>query len=179
MTAMEMASLMAEGEQHALYVLVEDECARAILAELIRRVDADLLSTIRMTVSGGANSIKQTMTGLKSTGLPVAAVLDGDQAPEPQSNRFTLPGTRAPELELFDNAAVAEHVKENYGLDLGDFRATLVDVDHHDWLGRLAMRVQHDKAALTGELARVFAKSLSESIAFALAKQLREAMGNG
>lgn len=179
MTAMEMVGLMAEGESPALHVLVEDACAGAVVAELIRRVDPEFLSVTRISVAGGVGRISETLKGLASTGLAVAAVLDGDQDPHPAQNRFALPGESAPEIAMFESPAVAGYVQSAYGLDLDDFRSTLEGVDHHDWFSRLALRLRTSEEALTRELARVYASEVPETDAHGLVTQLRQTIEGG
>lgn len=176
MTSMQMASLLSEGHDPALHILVEDECAKAILQELLRPVDPDLLSTVSIAIAGGADLIKQTLKGLKKTGLSVAAVLDGDQTPDASINRFVLPGDEAPERELFRSDPVKNHIQTTYGFNLDDFAATLGGVDHHVWLARLAQRTHMSEEAITQELARAYVRGLSESYAHGLASQLKEAV---
>ena len=175
LTATEAKSLMANGLEKALHVLVEDRVASAILAELIRRVDATLLSTIGIYVAGGASEISAAVRTVGATGLPVAGVLDGDRAANPRENIFKLPGTGAPELELFGSTAVRDLIRTSYGLELGDFETGLAGVHHHDWCKRLAAQVQQTEAALVSEMARAYAKSLPETDASTLRDLLREA----
>jgi predicted ATP-dependent endonuclease of OLD family len=175
LTATEANSLMTKGHEKALHVLVEDSAALAILTELIRRVDGTLLSTIGIYVAGGASEISAAVKTVGTAGLPVAGVLDGDKAANPRGNMFKLPGTRAPERELFASLAVQELVRTSYNLELHDFEAGLAGVDHHQWCERLAAQVQQTEPALVSEMARAYAKSLPEIDASSLRDLLREA----
>jgi predicted ATPase len=175
LTATEANSLMTKGHEKALRVLVEDDVASAILTELIRTVDDTVLSTIGIYVAGGASEISAAIKTIRATGLAVAGVLDGDKGANPSANIFKLPGTAAPERELFGSAAVRELIKTSYSLDLGDFQTGLAGVDHHDWCERLAVQVHQTEAALVSEMARAYAKSLPETEASSLRDLLREA----
>jgi hypothetical protein len=174
LTALQARSLMSRGHDKALHVLVEDVVAKAILTEILRRTDATFLSTIAIYDGGGAKSLAETIRTLAVTGLPVAAVLDGDQQPTPNSNIFKLPSNEAPERDLFANATVQSHMQSTYGLDLADFATGLAGVNHHEWPRRLAQQVSQDEAALVSEMARAYAASIPESDATTLTTLLRE-----
>ncbi|MBZ5490314.1 MAG: ATP-binding protein [Acidobacteriia bacterium] len=176
LTSIEAKSLMSKGYDKALNVLVEDDVARAILTELIRRINPTALSTTGIyAAERGAEDLKTTIRTVAEAGLPVAVVLDGDKQPTPKENIFALPGTLPPEKELFASAAVRAFVQVQYGTDLGDFSAGLHGVDHHQWCTRLAHHLAVAEEALVWELARVYAKSVPETLAAALVGQLQEA----
>ena len=166
---------MAEGQEKALHILVEDNVAKAVLTELLRRVDASFLSSTGICCGGDAVTLKTTIHAIKATGLPVAVVLDGDQQPTPKSNIFTLPGTQPPEKEIFRSEAARDYLQHTYNLNLGDFVAGLGDLDHHEWIPRLSKRACQEETMLTVELARVYAGSVSEAEAASLLHQLKEA----
>ena len=176
LTAAEARSLMTSGKTKSLTVLVEDECAKAVLREILRRADGAFLSTVGIAIGGDANAIKSTVSSLKETGLSVAAVRDGDQVEIPAENIFKLPGTKPPEKELLENQVVKEHVANTYDESVEDFLAAMGDVDHHDWLDRLAERINIDPQSLLGELARIYARALPESEVVKLKDLLKESI---
>ena len=176
LSAAEARSLMTNGATKALSVLVEDECARAILRELLRRIDPGFLRTVGIYAGGDADSLAKTARVLRDTGLSVAIVRDGDQPETPANSVFKLPGDEAPEKELFNNAAVRAHVETRYGVRLGDFFAGLGNVDHHQWIPHLAGQVNVDESALLVELAGTYATSVSENDAVNLRDVLRESV---
>jgi predicted ATPase len=101
LTPMQARSLMADGKVKALNVLVEDETAKAILSEIIRRHEPGLLPTWGIHIGGDKVQIGTTVRCLQGTGIPVAAVRDGDVGDAPKENLFKLPGKLAPEKEIF------------------------------------------------------------------------------
>jgi predicted ATPase len=175
LTAIEAKSLMAVGKTKALTVLVEDECARAILTEIVRRHDPAFHQSLHICVGGDKDRIRQTVVGLKQTSILIAAVRDGDKEGDPRENIFKLPGSQPPEKELFGSAAVSEYVATAYGLNLADFQIDLLSVDHHYWCERLADRVGGDPVGITWELARPYVKSLREGETMTLVELLKEA----
>ncbi len=176
LSAAEARSLMTDGATKALTVLVEDECARAILRELLRRVDAGFLRTVGIYAGGDADSLAKSARVIRDTGLSVAVVRDGDQPETPENSIFKLPGDEAPERELFGSTRVRAHVQTRYGVCLDDFFAGLGDVGHHEWISRLAGRVNVDETALLVELAATYAASVPENEAVNLRDVLRESV---
>jgi hypothetical protein len=161
LTASEATSLMTEGRDKALNILVEDDCAKAIVTELVRRHDTNFLQTISVKSGGDHNSIRTTIRCLDGSGIQVAAVLDGDQEAVPSDNIFTLPGTQSPEEELFSTGRVCEYLLSTYGVDWTDYYAGrgLQNVNHHDWIADLASHLSIEEQFLTRELARVYAET--------------------
>lgn len=176
LTASQAKSLMAGGYVKALHVLVEDVCAKCILTEIIRRVDLNFLKAIAIHDIGDKDFIGKTVAKLKTTGMPIAAVRDADKQGNPSQNIFKLPGSQAPEKEILANANIKEYLLTNYMFDLDDFLATIRSADHHDWFSRLANALCIDEIYCTSELARIYARSISESEASSLTDPLKAAI---
>ncbi|MDE2981405.1 MAG: AAA family ATPase [Gemmatimonadota bacterium] len=176
LSAAEARSLMTDGATKALTVLVEDECAQAILRELLRRVEPGFLKTTGIYAAGDAKSLARTAQVLRDTGLSVTIVRDGDQPEAPANSIFKLPGKEAPEKEMFNDAGVRAHVETRYGVHLDDFFAGLGNVNHHDWIPRLAIQVNVDARALLVELARTYASNVPENDAVNLRDVLRQSI---
>ena len=173
-------SLMSDGHSQALVIFVEDEktksIAKAILAEIIRRVDPKFLSTVGIYPAGDCNTVKNAVKVLKDTNIKVAAVLDADQQPTPKDNIFVLPGKLAPERELFGNPKIKTFIQEEYQLNLADFYSScLVDINHHQWFDKLAKKLCIEELGLITELSKIYVKSLPENEIFFLVSQLKEA----
>jgi predicted ATPase len=175
LTAIEARSLMALGHSKALTVLVEDECAKAVLSEIVRRHDSAFLKSLNICVGGDKDRIRNTVLGLKDTFILIAAVRDADKEHSPKDNIFKLPGSKPPEQELFGSKAVAEHIQKHYAMSLGDFLIEVAGMDYHSWCERLATRVAGDRAAVTWELAREYARALPEIESSNLVTLLKEA----
>lgn len=177
LSATQIRSLLSEGHDPVLDVMVEDDCAETILRELLRTANPDLLTCVRIhVVSGGAAVLTATLKALAGSGLPIAGVLDADQPSYPSENIFKLPGEpRPPEVALFRHASIKAYFARVYGIDTGDFVASVGNLDYHGWLDRLAKRLNQDRSILLGEMARAFAGSYSTD-AYALAEQLKAIM---
>jgi predicted ATPase len=162
-TAAQATSLMTGGHDKALHILVEDAPAAAILTELLRRRDSTFLKSVRIHQTGDTRTIQSVMKALKDTGLPVAAVRDGDKEGNPSENIFKLPGTLPPEKELLSSREVKELINADYNIDIDDFLATVQGEDHHNWFERLSDLASINRIALIQLAAKVYVGGLSEN----------------
>lgn len=175
LSPLQAKSLMADGHVKALNVLVEDDTAKALLTEIVRRHDHAFLMSIGIHVGGDKDKIANTVRGLEGTGIQIAAVRDADKEGAPRENIFTLPGSKPPEKEIFQSPSFAGYIREIYGVDLSDFASSLRGVDHHDWFPRLAARVQKNESALIWEAAQIYVRGLSEGETGTLVELLKQA----
>lgn len=175
LTALQAKSLMAAGHTKALFVLVEDKYAKAVLSEMLRRIDPDFLVSISINPVGDKDIIGKTARTLKSTGLPVVAVRDADKDDQPSDNIFKLPGTLPPEKEMFNNEQVKKFLSEFYKINFDDYSTSLSGVDHHYWFERLSNSLNLEEDVLVNEAARIYAHNIREEECVTLAKLLKEA----
>jgi predicted ATPase len=175
LTASQATSLMAEGYESALVVLVEDDCAEAVLSELLRKHDRQLLSSLRIHIGGSCTGLKTTMDCLADSEMNIACVLDADQSANPSQNVFTLPGRLPPEKEILLRPEVQAYLQDTYELVWTDFYAQngLGSKNHHEWFPLLANRISVKEEALIWDLARVYAQQVNGSNLMTL---LRESM---
>jgi predicted ATPase len=175
LSAAQIRSLLAEGNEKALDVLVEDDCAAAILRELIRQVDVGFLQSIEIIHAGEAQTIVSLVKALGKK-LPVVGVLDPEQKSDIKNNIFCLPGEKiAPERLLFSDPHVRQHMQDMYGINLADFMAQVSNLDHHGWFSRLAQKINQTRDVLLGEFARTYA-SAHETEAYILTQQLKDTL---
>jgi len=175
LTASQARSLMANGFVKALHILVEDEVAKSVVREILRRTAPVLLRTVEIYPVGSCDIIEKTVQTLQRTNLPVAAVLDGDMRPKPKENIFSLPGHLPPEKEMLNSTSVRTHLSATYGVDLVDFLAVQKDVDHHNWLRLLADRANLNEIAIVCEVARAYVNGLQDAELSSLTEGLQEA----
>ncbi len=171
-------SLLTGGFDKALTILVEDDCAAAILAELLDRTDRHFRQSVRISLAGGKEQIANAMRVTLRAGLRLAAVLDPDAGDSPENRRnfiFKLPGTHPPEKEMLANPAVKGFVRDQYGLVVDDFLAANAALDHHQYFARLEDHTGRSRSMLIGEAARVFVPTLPPAAVGALVQQLKDA----
>lgn len=176
LSASQANSLMTGGARPALVVIVEDNVAQAIVAEMLRDVAPDFLAAISIVIGGNVDVLRKTMQGLRNTGLNVAAVLDGDMAAVPADNLFKLPGTRPPEKEVFGSASFGTWLDQRYRVRVADFETQLHRIDHHDWFPRLATQLRTNEDALITESSRAYVNGLATPDKTALFENLRSAL---
>jgi predicted ATPase len=175
-TTSQAISLMTAGKDKAITILVEDDVAKTVLVELVRKVDPMLLPTIEIHIGGSANTIKSAMDTVRDSGINVIAVRDGDQPEITKDNLFKLPGTRPPEKEIFTSDAVRQHVEANYGHRLTDFEAAHGHRDHHEWFALLGATLVVEEPALVQEMSRVYVQSLGENVRDALVAIIKQSI---
>lgn len=188
LTSGQAASLMSDGFDAAITIFVEDECAKHILQQLLRRFEPSLLRSANIVVGGhtddggnvigsGVTNIRNAMATLRHTKVKVAAVLDGNENANPGQFVFKLPGKGAPEEELFGSAAVrAMWAKQYAPLDVPAFLTTLKSIDIHQWFAHLARQVKVDATFLVGEAARAYAEGITGAEPTTLIEQLKDAV---
>jgi predicted ATPase len=159
-TTSQAVSLMTGGHDKALHILVEDDVAEFVLTEIIRRADPVFLKTVKIHRSGDTRTIQSVMKALKDTGLPVAAVRDGDKGESPRENLFKLPGSRPPEIEVLNDSSVKILLRADYQTELDDFLVLNQGVDHHELYGRLSAQATVSKEALIQQTAKAYVANL-------------------
>ncbi len=175
-TTSQAISLMTGGHDKALHILVEDDVAESVLTEIIRRTDPTFLKTVKIHRSGDTRTIQSVMKALQDTGLPVAAVRDGDKGANPSENLFKLPGSRPPEIEILNDSSVKTLLKADYQTDLHDFLALNHGVDHHELYGRLSAQAMVSKEALIQQTAKAYVANLSLNEVSSLVDLLKESI---
>ncbi len=179
-------SLMAEGFDKAITLLVEDECAKIVLSEILRHFDPTFLASVKIEIAGykddsgeyvggGKDAITKTMRALTNVGLSVAAVLDPDAFSDPKNYVFKLPGRNAPELELIKSTKFREVLLTTYQIEVDNFIASIRTYDCHRCFSLLAKQLNVHESYLLTEAARGYAPECNRYEAEVLIEQLKEA----
>ncbi len=88
-------------------ILVEDDVAKYLVQELLRRYDRDLLRAASVVVVGDTNQVRLLVAAFRSEGCRVVGVRDPDVGGSPESGLVSLPGHIAPEAQLLEEANLA------------------------------------------------------------------------
>jgi predicted ATPase len=189
-TSGQASSLMADGFNRSLTILVEDLAAKHILTEILRSRDSTFLQTVKIAIAGetdrqgnviasGKDAIRNTMTSLKNAGLKIAAVLDGGENLTTQDASrfiFKLPGNLAPEEALFQCVAVKANLTQRYSnLNIAAVEAELRATDCHDYFKEIGRKVDCEQSFLIQEAARVYAPNAGATETNTLYEQLKDA----
>ncbi|MET7549192.1 AAA family ATPase [Streptomyces sp. NPDC005500] len=143
-TAKFAMSLMDDVEHPELVLFCEDEYAAILIDALMNHEDPDLSRRIEILPAGAASTVT-TLGALAAAGrLPGASlgVLDADQ--RDQVGCVRLPGSQAPEKEVFDalDDPAWEKVAQRLDVRAGELLQAVDDArqidNHHAWTRRVA-----------------------------------------
>lgn len=137
-------------------ICVEDTFARYLTIEIIRRCDTHLLAGCSFLPVGGAQEIRAAVKLLRDAGLRSVGLSDGDNNDIGTNFVMSLPGTVAPEIEVFTHPAVKEHFADSsYSLALDEVLAGVSD--HHDYVATIARRLMLEESYVATTACRAYA----------------------
>lgn len=127
----QIRSILSQGHVRALDICVEDIFAKVLLSEVLREKRKELLKAVAIHDIGCKEAVREAVMVLKKTGKRAMAVRDADVGQNPPEGLYSFPGTRPPEVEVFDHPAVKSLMKAKYGVDI-DWLLQRDDIkDHH------------------------------------------------
>jgi len=158
-------------------ICVEDDFAQALVTEVLRAADPDLLAGISFLTVGSHDNLRKTVPILRSAGLRALAVTDSDCDDAGENYVMSMPGTVAPEKEVFDDEDVRMFFgAEPYRLDTEPHTAS--QPDHHRWVGTIANALALPDAVITTEACRVFVATRPEGYFDALVHFIRSTLAD-
>jgi predicted ATPase len=166
-------SLMDNMEIPALYILVEDDVAEAIVTELLRRHDADLVKTVRVLIAGDKDRIQSMMAVFKDQKLPVCAVRDGDFGADKKIQMFKLFGSEPPEREIFKSATFRAAFATGHKVDFGAVDVKNRALDHHRWFDALETQMARKRAEILPAAAVAYLDGVPENDRVRLVEQIK------
>lgn len=153
-------AILSGGEHRNLTVCVEDAFAVNLIREIIRAEEPSLLKAVSIYETGSKTTVRETVKLLSRFQRIAIGIRDGDTGENPAENLYSLPGTRAPELEVFENEGVANHLKVKFGIDVKTIRATAPEHSHHDIPALLAKAAEANQEHLEIEAIGKYVESL-------------------
>lgn len=156
-------SFLSGHHEKALIILVEDPVARQIIIEILRKRKPDLIPQVSVEVTGDKRAVAKAVAVLRNHGAGQNAIAfrDGDVGESPKGKLYSLPGTLPPEKEFLNNAAVKAHMRTGYGIDVDSFLEANSDMNHHEYIKKLADTVNIPPDALMLECVREYVSALS------------------
>ena len=124
-------ALLSLGHHRDLVVFVEDDFAKLLLSEMIRKVEHSLLQAISIEGVGDTKAVRNAVLLMTRIGRNSIAVRDADKGPDIQNGIFSFPGTMPPEKEVYENQAVKEHLNATFNIDIDNEIALQEIGDHH------------------------------------------------
>lgn len=153
-------AILSEGYHRALTVFVEDGFAEKVLREIIRTSNYKLLKAIAIVAIGSKAAVLESVRLLTHLKRQVIGVRDADAGADPAQALYSLPGTRAPECEVFENAAVIEYLRAEFNIDVVRIRQVAPTHEHHNISHILAEAAEADQSDLEMRAIRAYVKDL-------------------
>jgi predicted ATP-dependent endonuclease of OLD family len=166
-------SLMDNMEIPALYILVEDDVAEAIITELLRRHDDNLVKTVRVLIAGDKDKIQAMMAVFKDQKLPVCAVRDGDFGADKKIQMFKLFGTEAPEKEIFKSATFRSAFAATHKVDFDAVDVKNKAQNHHRWFDVLETQMARKRPEILTAAAVAYLDGVPENDRARLVEQIK------
>jgi predicted ATPase len=139
-------------------ICVEDSFARYLTIEILRQCDPDLLAGCSIITIGGGREIPAAVKLLRGAGLRTVGLSDGDMNDHGEGAVMSLPGSRAPEIEVFTDPAVAEHFANSpYKIALDEILAPVSD--HHDYVAVIARKLMLEESYVATDACRAYAST--------------------
>lgn len=124
-------ALLSLGHHQDLVVFVEDDFAKLLLTEMIRKVEHSLLQAISIEGVGDTKAVRNAVLLMNRIGKKSIAVRDADKGPDRENGIFSFPGTKPPEKEVYENQAVKEHLNTKFNIDIDNIVALKGIENHH------------------------------------------------
>jgi len=170
-------SYLHEHHKNDATICVEDDFAQALLTEVLRAADKDLLVGASFLKLGSHDTLRKAVPILRSANLRALAVTDSDCADEGKDYVMSLPGTLPPEKEVFNDPLVrAYFADEPYRLEIEPLTAS--ETDHHRWAKAIATALSLDPAVVIAEACRVFVATRSSGYFDALTAFVRTTLAD-
>lgn len=167
-------SLMDNLAIPAMYILVEDEVAEAIVVALLRKHDPDFLKTTRVLIAGDKDRIHKMSSVFADQKLPVCAVRDGDCGTDKDLKMYKLFGDSPPEKEMFSSTSFRAFFQTHHGVDWAAVDTiNSAKPDHHKWFEALETQTAMKKPELLPVAAKAYLDGIPELERTSLVEQLK------
>lgn len=155
-------ALLSAGRERALIVCVEDDFARQIIVESVRRIDTALVSVVDVKAVGSTDAVREAVKLLLTMKRRAIGIRDGDVGGNAADKLFSLPGTRPPETEVYTNEQVRARIQSDFGVDVGLLMAE-AGVDIHEITSRIARASETPAEAIQTAAIKEYIGQLPES----------------
>lgn len=142
LTSTRARSILSGGHARGLTVCVEDDFAKLLLTEMIRKIEPQLLKAIQIEPIGDTKAVRSAILLLNRLGKNALAVRDADKGPDIQNSIFSFPGQYPPEKEVYLNNSVQAKILEDYAINVNDVFTNRDVTDHHKYTSELASEIE-------------------------------------
>ncbi|SCZ41216.1 MULTISPECIES: ATP-dependent endonuclease [Pseudomonas] len=144
----QVRSILSSGHVRQLDICVEDIFAKVLLTEVIRLKRKELLKTVAIHDIGDKDAVREAVRVLQKTGKKAIAVRDADVGSAPQESLYSFPGSRPPEVEVFQHPDIQNFLKKKYGLDVNWVLEKNSITDHHKFAQCLAAEAETEESVI-------------------------------
>lgn len=130
-SANQVRSMLSDGHAKALDICVEDDFAKKLLIEAIRKIDKSILKVVAIHKIGDKKAVGKAVNILRQTGKNAIGVRDPDVGEDIPKKLFSFPGKLPPEREVFENETVKSFFNEKFDIDLDWLLTKSGPIDHH------------------------------------------------
>lgn len=165
---------LSAGREGKLVVCVEDKFAQSMLREILKRRASEIRSELNIIPFGDAKAVKNALSAIKLAGFKGIAVRDADQSEELDNDLLVLPGSLAPEKEVFLHCESKLVLKSDYGFNLDDHLAAHPETDHHTFSTIAAEKSDSSREVIESDCIRAFLDAQADTWADKLIEQIKE-----
>ena len=144
----QVRSILSSGHVRQLDICVEDIFAKVLLTEVIRLKKKELLKAVAIHDIGDKDAVREAVRVLEKTGKKAIAVRDADVGSAPQEKLYSFPGSRPPEVEVFQHPLIQDFLKTKYGLDVNWVLDKNSITDHHKYAACLAKEAETEESVI-------------------------------
>jgi len=155
-------AILSGGAEPALTICVEDEFAKFLVVEILRRFRQDLLPVVEIIPIGDKTAVQSAVRLLRKLNRSAIGVRDGDVGADPLQHLWSLPGHQPPERVVFTNPTVVTELQHSFGLDVAGFFQLHPGLDIHEVPERLALQAQLPVDALNHKAITSYCQQLHE-----------------
>lgn len=167
-------SALSAGNEGRVVVGVEDMFAQSMLREILKRHAPNIRSEINIIPFGDAKAVKNALTAIKLAGVKIMAVLDADQTPDWDNDLLVLPGTQAPEKEVFLHDRSKGVLLSDYSFDIDEHLTAYPETDHHDYSTIAARKSASSREVIEADCIRAFLDAQQQDWAKQLIEQIEK-----
>ena len=135
-------AILSDGSSGRTIIAVEDDFAVAMVREIIRQHDQSLLKAVSISAIGDKNAVRSFKEYLDLTGTKSIAIRDADVGAHASMGLLSLPGTKPPEVEIFEEPLIAGRIKTEMGFDVAEHLANYPETNHHAYVETVAKASQ-------------------------------------
>lgn len=172
----QVRSILSSGHERPLDIIVEDIFAKVLLCEAIRKKRRHLLKIVAITEIGCKDAVKEAILVLRKTGKNAIAIRDADVGQSPADGLFSFPGSKPPEVEVFENELVKNKIKDKYDIDIEWILQRENVKDHHKIAGYIAREAEAEEEVIRTTAIECYIDSI-ESEFDHLIEQIEKSIG--